>query len=37
MHGSLSHGGGQDKAVIDIDGGMLFKTKVGDIVFDNPV
>jgi len=37
MHGSLSQRGGQDKAVIDINGGMLFKPKVGDIVFDSPV
>jgi hypothetical protein len=28
---------GQDKAVVNINGGMLIKAKVGDIVFDSPV
>jgi hypothetical protein len=28
---------GQDKAVIGINGRMLFEPKVGDIVFDSPV
>ena len=28
---------GQDKTVIDIDGGVFFKTKMGGIVFDSPV
>lgn len=28
---------GQDKAVIDIDGGVFLKTEEGDIVFDSPV
>ena len=37
MHGSLGHGGGQDKAAIGINAGMFFKPKVGDIVFDRPV
>ena len=34
---SRSQGGGQDKAVVDINGGMFFKTIMRYIVFDDPV
>ena len=37
MRESRLHGGGQDKAVIDIIWGMLFMPKVAGIVFDSPV
>jgi len=37
MYGSLSHCGGQHRGVIDINGGMLFDAKVGDLLFDRPV
>ena len=27
----------QDKAMVNVNGGVLFKAKVGDIIFDSPV
>lgn len=37
VYGRRGHGGCQDEAVIDINAGMFFKPKVGDIIFDSPV
>lgn len=37
MYGGRRRGSGQDKAVININGGMLFKPIVRDIIFDSPV
>ena len=34
---SWCHGGGQDEAMVDIDGGMFFKPIMRQILLDNPV